>query len=149
MTGMLAAAAALLFVALVPAPGLAGGILNGGHPIAAERPGGRDEPRVAVLATARGALMLAQAPNGERPARAIEARDPGAPTEAVATWHQHLVARRIAMPGADCPNQAFGVCDRDFPDIFASHGMAPFPLYRSGDGCEWYADRDNVGRAAE
>ena len=60
------------------------------------------------------------------------------------TWQQHLAAQRIAVPGPNCPNRAFGVCDRDFTALFFEHGFDPFPLFALEAGGAWYADRTNV-----
>ena len=71
----------------------------------------------------------------------------GNPVEIVevsGTWQQHLAAQRIGQPASGCPNQTFGVCDRDFTALFFEHGFEPFPLFALEATGTWYADRTNV-----
>ena len=71
----------------------------------------------------------------------------GNPVEIVevsGTWQQHLAAQRIGQPASGCPNQTFGVCDRDFTALFFEHGFEPFALFALEATGTWYADRANV-----
>jgi poly(hydroxyalkanoate) depolymerase family esterase len=64
--------------------------------------------------------------------------------EEIGSWQQHLAAERIAVPGPNCANALFGVCDRDFTALFFEHGFAPFRLYsREGSG-DWFADPEHA-----
>jgi len=67
------------------------------------------------------------------------------PIEGVTSqFFEHVIAHRVRMYAAPCPNVSFGTCDADIPTIISKHPTGPFSLYHVAKSDVWFLDHDSA-----